>query len=74
MLRTLITFFRHKSEIEEIIAKRQVMNGINEKLLRLTHLKLCVKHQQESNRSRYTEHNCDYCNALKGKIRTVDKL
>jgi hypothetical protein len=24
-------------------------------------LKLCFKHQQEQDRSHYSEHNCDYC-------------
>lgn len=36
------------------------------------HLNLCIKHQQEQNRSHFSEHNCDYCKALK-RIKELER-
>ena len=58
----VITYGR---ELEQLLTSMRQENERKEREARAHHLHLCLKHQQEQNRSHYAEHNCDYCKLLK---------
>jgi hypothetical protein len=58
-------FFKHHSAMA--LAIRAVEEARSDALRKAksTNLQLCFDHQQESNGSHYSEHNCDHCKALR---------
>lgn len=61
----LIIVFKYKGELEEILKDIRKKQEAKDREDDLNRLKLCFKHRQEKNHSRFSEHNCDYCNLLK---------
>jgi hypothetical protein len=64
MFKKLMLVFKYGPEIEEILKEQRRQAAEAAFKARASHLKLCLKHQQEEQRSHYSKHNCDYCNLL----------
>ena len=64
-LRKLLLIFSYGPELEDVLKKLQAQRKHELFIARSHHLSLCLKHQQEHNRSQYSEHNCDHCKLLK---------
>ena len=60
-LKKLKLVFSYGPELEEILNELRRAREDQEHKAKQHHLHLCLKHQQEQNRSHYAEHNCDYC-------------
>lgn len=74
MIITLIKLYFTDKKLLELTIKDIILKGIIEKNKNKQHrLNLCLKHRQELKHSHFSEHNCDYCNAIKGIIRECDK-
>lgn len=56
--------FTHGKELEFLLNVIRRDKEHAEWKARQHHLHLCVQHQQERNRSHYSEKNCDYCKLL----------
>lgn len=65
MFKKLLFLFKYSKEIEILLAQKRKEKEDAEFQARRHHLKLCLKHQQERNRSHFSESNCDYCKLLK---------
>lgn len=61
----LLFVFRYGDEILSLIKKENEEKREADRKLRQYNLNLCLAHQQERNRSHYSEHNCDYCKLQK---------
>jgi len=64
ILKRLKFVFTHKTDIESLLKKEQQAREEIEFNEQRYHLNLCLKHQQERNRSHFSEANCDYCKLL----------
>ena len=58
------------SEIEQMVKELREVNIEKERLSKLAHLNLCLKHQQKSPGTHHSEGNCDYCKLLASKDNT----
>lgn len=67
LISKLRLLFAYGPELEIFLKHIREERAEKDRRARLHHLNLCVKHQQESNRSHYTEKNCHYCQ-LQAKI------
>ena len=65
ILRKLLLIFNYGPELEDVLKKLQAKRKHDLFIARSHHLSLCLKHQQEHNRSHYAEQNCDHCKLLK---------
>jgi hypothetical protein len=70
MFKKLMFVFSHLAVIDTLIQKERTAQMEANHKAREHHLNLCLKHQQEGNRSHFAEHNCDYCKLLK-KVENV---
>ena len=61
----LLFFCISTSELQEIVSKREKEKEKAIEESNKDRLFLCFKHRQEDKYSHYSEHNCDYCKALK---------
>ncbi len=55
--------FTYTGELEEVVKKIRHEKEEAERKTRLSHLNLCIEHQQEQRHSHYAKSNCDYCKA-----------
>lgn len=60
-------------EIDEILQRRRLEKSVERAKEDRHQLNLCYRHRQEEKHSHYSDHNCDYCKALKGKRRIFDE-
>lgn len=60
----LALLFSAGNELDEFIERRRREKDEQERLERMHHLNLCRTHQQEQNRSHFSERNCHYCQLL----------
>lgn len=65
ILTRLKMVFTHGSELEEFAEQEKKRRIEKETEAKKFNLRLCEKHQQESQHSIYSEHNCDYCILLR---------
>lgn len=64
--------FTYGPELEDVLRDKHNEAYLKELVAKGHHLNLCTQHKQEERHSHFAEHNCDYCNALKGKFRLHD--
>lgn len=64
--------FRYGPELSEMLSKERLANRQKEMDRKRTHLNLCYEHQQESNHSHFSEHNCHHCQLLTELARYKD--
>jgi len=66
--------FNYGDEIDALLQEKRDTKALGKRAYDAHRLKLCHKHRQEPNQSHFAESNCDYCRAIKGTLRTIDKL
>jgi hypothetical protein len=74
LFKKLKLVFTYGDELEALLESQRLENIRAERDARRDHLFLCLKHQQESQRSHYAEHNCDYCKAVARNLKLVESI
>ncbi len=65
VLRSIKLSFLYGEELEVLLKQIKYKKEQEQFELKKDNLNLCLRHQQEENRSHYSEDNCDHCKVLK---------